>query len=138
MIVSFFCDRCKIDMDLNAFKSSYHGEEYFYSKCSFCHGKVVRHITKKETDPYFRRSRKVIVDRKKMSRDLLQPWQDGFRTYYQKEWEKIDKASQEYDRKQQDAVKKRQEWYNKNSSTIVERERAKKVIEIEEKMAYGG
>lgn len=134
--VSFWCDQCNIDFDKNAHRETHFGEEFFEAYCDRKH-KVVRYITNKQNDSYFRKSAKMkraYIDHKK---DLIQPGEEGFKKYYKKEWEKIEKANEEWEKRLVEQKKWRDDLYRKMSYNTEGKELAKKVIEADQKLSYG-
>lgn len=93
-------------------KDSVFGCAYFRAVCPKGH-KVVRYITEKDKDPYYRKSEKVQKELRKMKRDLIQPGEDGFKTYYSEQWKKIESASEEWERKQEEKRKQIENDYMK-------------------------
>ena len=98
--------------------------------------KLIRHITDKLSDPYFKRSFKLKVQRQELRKDLLQPGQEGYQTYYKVEYDKIEQAREAYELKQKAKEKSKIDFYNKYSHTE-NKNLAKKVLAIEDKMDAG-
>ena len=82
--MEFWCDHCQIDFVAPAHKQwlDHHQIGTWQSFCPVCEGWVYRHITTKVMDPYYFKSEKVRNMRGINAEDLIQPGQDGFRTYY--------------------------------------------------------
>lgn len=133
MKTSFWCTHCGVDFDKEAIKSTRAGCEYFFSFCPKNH-KVVRYITERKIDPYYRVSKKAKQEMIAYKRDLIQPGQDGFQTYYKDSWDKIQKASEEYERKQLRKKMERESYYKKLREDISTKYIASKIIEQEERM----
>lgn len=131
-IVSFYCKDCQLDQDVLAHKVSNSLCEFFQARCRKCNQKVIRHITEKHLDPYFRLSKKIREQRQRLHKDLIQPGEAGFQTYYKKEYDKIERARAEYERKAIENEKRRNEFYKQHSQNIVEKNMAKKVLDKEE------
>ena len=86
----FWCDTCKEDFKGVAFKDveddwTAEGQHiaFYKTKCFKGHT-CIRLITDKHIDPYFVRSRFVSLDRGKYSRDVLQPFEEGFNMLFGK------------------------------------------------------
>ena len=132
-IVSFYCKECKLDQDNQSWKENNSYGEWFASKCKKCGKKLIRYITEKNKDPYHYQSRNAIINRQKFAKDLLQPNDYGFKTYYKQEYEKIQKAKEDFEKKEQ-TEKKNQDLFYKNS---LDKGLAKKILQNEEKIKYG-
>src|SRR3990167_1570862 len=133
--VSFWCKSCKKDFDDPNFqlRKLSTGEEYFTGYCPKGH-KCLRYVTERKIDPYYDHSEKIKAQRHLMANDILQYGEYGFETFYRKEWEKLEKAREEYElnkkRKQQETI----DFYNKYKHNINERQLVSKVLEAEEKI----
>lgn len=138
MKISFWCDHCRKDLELEPDKvKRRNGEEYFYAHCLEGY-KVVRYITEAKVDPYFRKSHKVQLERKMMAKDLIQPGQDGFMTFYKKEWDKLEAAREALEKKLQAKQRDRDVFLKQNSYNVHSKAAAIKVIEAEERLEHGG
>jgi|SRR3990167_7050953 len=128
MIVSFWCKRCKLDQDLPAEKRYYYGGgEKFVSKCK-CGEELMRLITEKHLDPYFRESEKLRRQRAMMEKELIQPSDPRFRTLYKDEYDRIEKAKENYENE----IKKRKERITRYKKELVhdyDKEAVGKVLE---------
>ena len=100
-MISFWCKNCELDQDLEGYVNKVMGDEYFVADCKKCGKRVVRFISNKRADPYFHQSKRVRIQKEMFARDMIQPGQDGFQLYYKKEWVKIEKAREEYEKKEQ-------------------------------------
>jgi hypothetical protein len=136
--ISFFCKKCGIDQDLPAIKVDNSYGQWFEAKCRRCKGKVIRYITEKNNDPYYYLSKRVKIDRERFSRDLIQPGQSGFQTYYRNEWLKIEEANQKIEIGREKRKKDRNDFYKRMAYDGSNRQVAKKIVEAEEKLEYGG
>lgn len=137
-VISFWCEPCGKDLDLPAMKDKLStGEKYWFSRCPFCNLKVVRYITEAKFDPYFRKSKKLALQRKMLRKDLIQPGEDGFQTIYKKEWDKLEAAREAYEKKILLAEKEKREFLKKNSYNVHVKEAAKRVIAAEERLEHG-
>ena len=91
MIISFYCKSCDLDQDLSAHTGchTFTGEfvAWYEAECKRCGKNLRRHITEKQSDPYFRQSKKLRMQREQMKKDLLQYGEDGFKTLYKKSWD---------------------------------------------------
>lgn len=128
--LSFWCEKCEQDYDLEGMVDSILGERYFRAVCPRFH-KVVRYIENKQADPYFARSRKLRMQRQKLSKDIIQPGQTGFETYYKKEYDKIERAKESWDIKQEEKKKKMEEYYKKMKEDMVSNKTINRAIELE-------
>lgn len=139
MISSFWCSNCKKDLDLPALKSSLlTGEEYFWALCNNgkCRRKLIRRITDRKNDPYFRVSKKVRMEMEELKIDLIQPSNPKFQMYYKNQWDKMEQDAEKYEQEQIRKKQERENWYRDNK--LNHRGAAKKVVELEEQMQYGG
>lgn len=121
-------------MDLPADKVEVMGDEYFRARCKKDH-KLVRYITNKSIDPYYRDSKKMRMQREQFRRDLIQPGEDGFQLIYKKEWEKLEKAREDYEKKQKENKLWRDSFYRKYAASGTgDKEKVKRVLELEEQL----
>ena len=72
-----------------------------------------------------------------MRADLLQPDEDGFRTLYKEEWNKIEKAKEETHLKEQQDRKNRDELWNQHKHDPIARKTLKRAFAHEEKLKHG-
>lgn len=138
MITSFWCDNCKEDLDLPALKSSLlTGEQYFWALCSNgkCRKKLIRRISDRKNDPYFRVSRKTRMELDKFKIDLIQPGSSRFEMYYKEQWRKMEEDAQRYEQEQIRKKQEREHWYKDNK--LHHHSAAKAIVEVEERMQYG-
>lgn len=134
MKVSFYCKDCKLDQDMEAEMGYYSGGgRKFVAGCVRCGRQLFRLIDDKKNDPYYFLSKNVIINRRKFVKDLIQPGDVGFQTYYKKEYDKIKKAEENYYKKQESEKKSRDEFY-KNT---LDKNLAKKVLDKEDEIKYG-
>lgn len=151
--VDFYCTKCELDQRLKAvkldndipcydaefnfkgWKKNTYLREWFSAKCSKCKKELIRFITDAERDPYYYQSKNVIINRNKFSKDLVQPGDVGFKILYHDEWLKIEKAREEAELKKIAEKKDRDKFYKEHSSNINDKEFAKKIISIEEKLS---
>src|SRR3990167_5232169 len=116
-ITSFWCDNCKEDLDLPSLKGALlTGEEYFWALCSKrrCGKKLIRRISDRKNDPYFRLSRKVRKERDDLKIELLQPSNPKFQRYYKEQWDKIEENNEKYEQEQKKKKLERDDWYKNN------------------------
>ena len=132
--VSFFCKKCSLDQNLLAFINFNGYGNWFQAKCGKCNCKLIRYITEKEKDPYYRLSKNVIINRDKYKKDLIQPNDYGFKTYYKEQYDKMEKAEEEYQKKIIKEKIERDKFYKKFKHNINEKQIVKKAIELEEKL----
>ena|SRR3990167_682342 len=128
--ISFWCEKCRADYDLEGVVDSVLGDRYFRACCPTGH-KVVRYIENKQNDPYFLRSKKMQVERQRLSRDIIQPGQTGFETYYKKEYDKIEKAREGWERKQEQKKKEREAYYKNLKENMVSSKILNTAMELE-------
>jgi hypothetical protein len=138
MTISFYCKKCGLDQDLLAIKSGNRYGDWFEAKCRKCSSKLKRYITGKEHDPYYFESKRVKIDRLKFSRDLIQPGQSGFQTFYRNEWLKMEETNEKLEMAKIKKIKDRNDFYKRLSYDGSNRQVAKKIIEAKEKLEYGG
>lgn len=131
-MVSFYCKSCRLDQKLPAEECRNSFGAWFKARCERCKRKLIRFITKPHLDPYFHESKRVLQDRYRFQKDLIQPGEYGFRTLYPKEWAKFVKAEEVWNLEQEKKKKDRDAFYNENK--LYNRTLAKKVIEAEEKI----
>lgn len=129
MIVSFFCKKCDLDQDLPGYVRSNSYGEWFESKCRRCSKKMLRYITEKHKDPYFYDSLKLKRQRIEAGDDLLQPGQPRFKTLYKDEYDRIEKAKEDYENE----IKKRKERIVRYQKDLVDSYDKKEVGKVLEK-----
>ena len=108
----------------------------FEARCKKCGGKVFRNYRNPGRDPYYFESKNVKIDREKHRRDLIQPGQLGFGTYYPEAQRKLEEAEEKLHKEE---VRKKQEidaLYEKHKHD--DKELVKKVIKKEMEIEYGG
>jgi hypothetical protein len=87
-IVEFWCDWCEEDFANFAHKHvevdwSNSGQRVAYHKSKHdCGNWCIRHITDKNSDPYWQESLQVAGDRGKYHNELLQPFETGYQLLY--------------------------------------------------------
>ena len=135
--VSFFCRNCRTDQDLEARKSSYQKDDYFWAECRDCGQKLVRYITERQKDPYYHESIKLMKQRDKLSVDLIQPGDNRFKLWYREKWQEIEMASRRYEDNLKKEKQGRDNFYKEHRHNVTERNAAKAVIEAEERIQYG-
>ena len=130
-IVSFWCDKCHEDFDTpSRVKKTYYEDGYFISHCPKNH-EVVRYITGKEDDPYFFKSEKMKRQRYEFRKDIIQPGQDGFETLYKKEYDKIEKAREAYEKKMMQRKREAEAYYKKLKEQQVDSKIINRAMEAE-------
>lgn len=105
-VIAFWCDICKKDVFGPAHKRVMvpKGQlpiAWHESRCPSDH-LVVRYITDKGADPYYRRSLMMKRERMKMAMDLVQPSDPRFRILYPQQYQKM-KEDRERQQIQQEA-----------------------------------
>ena len=138
-MISFWCKKCELDLDLEAEKQNNSYAEWFMARCPKCGVKLLRYITEKHKDPYYHESKRVKIQSRQYAKDLIQPGQDGFKLYYKKEWDKMEQAKEDYEKKRIAKKKDRDEFYKKYAASgMGMREAIKRVVTAEEAMDHGG
>jgi ssDNA-binding Zn-finger/Zn-ribbon topoisomerase 1 len=80
---NFWCDECHEDrQDLIAERAGKVGEEVWKTRCPKCGITLIRHISNARRDPYWKRSKMVQEDARRYWKDLLQPNDPRYSTYY--------------------------------------------------------
>jgi len=135
--ISFYCPNCQLDQDLEGHITTYYGGgRKFVARCQKCGKELFRLIDEKKNDPYYFLSKRVIMERQKFRKDLLQPSDYGFRTFYKQEFKKMEKAKEELEKKDLETKRKRDEFLKSHNQNIVEKNLAKKILEQEEKLKF--
>lgn len=132
MTVSFFCRECGLDQEREGERIKTSLAEFFRARCRKCEATLVRYISEREKDPYFRYSLKVKRERAEFAKDLLQPGEDGFKLYYKDEYDKIEKAKEDHENEMKRKKEERDAYYKKFKHNISERQVVKRVLELEE------
>ena len=135
--VSFYCKRCCLDQDLDAAKkSTFRGDEYFFAYCRQCKKELHRYITERRTDPYYQESLKMRKERVMLSKDLIQPGQTGFQTYYRKQWLDIERKKEEYEKKMEAYKKKREGFHQEMKDYSPKQKKAAQLVLKQEEEQY--
>lgn len=142
--ISFYCKPCGLDQERLPVENSYSQEmatelglsqipRWYEARCEKCNAKVLRYITDKHLDPYFRLSKKLKIEREKNKKDLLQYGQDGFQTLYPESYKKFQEVEEK--------IFERRELENKKKNEFLENSKDKKlaikVLDLEEKLSNG-
>ncbi|HDY66826.1 hypothetical protein LCGC14_2818690 [marine sediment metagenome] len=135
MKVDFYCKNCELDQTLSAARCRNGSVKWFRARCG-CGKKLIRRITDKSNDPYYYESRNVKMDREKHRRDLIQPGQEGFRTYYPEAQRKLEEAEEKLYKEEARKERERDTLYKKHKHD--DKELVKKVIKKEMEIEYGG
>ena len=112
-LINFWCDDCKLEQELPYAEAKCLGARWNESLCRKCGRKVIRYITERHRDPYWFRSAKAIQERRKFSKDLIQPSDPDFKKYYPREYERLEAVKEENDKKRLDAMRKRDDMYKR-------------------------
>lgn len=134
-LISFYCQSCKSDQDLPASRHETSLAKWFQAYCPTCQKKLIRYIDDK-SDPYFYESRKLKEQRARYAKDVIQYGEAGFQTFYREAWEGFEAQKEAWEKAQYEKKKERDEFYKNNR--LNNKELAKKVLDIEEKLEYGG
>ena len=136
MTIDFWCNECKKDFELRAWKSG----NYFLSKCNGededgdeCEETLVRFIKDKHKDPYFRLSEKLRRDRIKMAKDLIQPSDPRFKLYYKDEYDKMERAEYEYGLKKKADAEEKGRLLSANRHNINKKQGIQALLKVEER-----
>lgn len=96
-IIDFWCRRCRQDwhiLGVRRWLSSLFPDGW-HARCPECNTGMVRLIGEPQSDPYFRLSRKVVLERRKLVDDLVQMGDPRFDFLYpQHKREREEKARQ--------------------------------------------
>lgn len=138
MKVSFYCKNCELDQDLEGDIVNYYGGgRKFVAECVRCGKKLFRLITEKQKDPYYYQSKNVIMLRQKYRKDLIQPGEEGFRMYYKKFADQIDKAEEMYYKRKQEEKARRDKLLKKYYKGSGYRDLTLKAIELADNKLNG-
>lgn len=135
---SFWCERCRSDLDLFAVMKDNGRARWFYARCPHCGSGLMRYVDEKHKDPYYRKSVKIRKEREKHRKDMLQPGDAGFQTLYPESYAQLHKAEEMWYNKAVARKKSQEEFYKKYKHDVNQRELVKKAIAIEDNMVYGG
>lgn len=89
-LVEFWCQHCKADfiaqtmLEIEIDLSNEKQRIAFYRTKHWCGRWCIRHVTDRDRDPYWFRSRKVRADRRRHHNDVLQPFEEGYNLLYGK------------------------------------------------------
>lgn len=84
-LLDFFCTHCERDFIGKARKQiDSWGQMAYYKIKHRCGTWCIRHITNRDRDAYFFRSKKVAYDRAENAINMLQSWETGYNTVYGK------------------------------------------------------
>jgi hypothetical protein len=84
----FWCRTCELDFNrtgLKVVRTAFDSGllcAWYATRCEKCYTTCIRFITDKHLDPYYHDSEMLRVQRIAQSRDMLQPGDPGFQTYY--------------------------------------------------------
>jgi len=129
-MIDFYCDRHG-DFEAEYFVRENQWGKWFIAKCPKCKTECVRYGTDKHLDPYFRKSKKMRIERDKYRDDLVQPSEPRFKSLYPEQWAKMERAKEKWEQKRANEKKERDKFYKDNFN---ERSITKKVLEKEEEL----
>jgi len=133
--ISFYCEDCRVDQDLIPGKRVNGNAQWFFAECKECEKGLIRYITDKGLDPYYRNSLYLKKQRLKFAKDLIQPGDPRFKTYYKDEWDKLELASQRHDERLKAEKKDRDSYYTKfKDETSNVKKMVRNVLDVEQKM----
>lgn len=82
-VMAFHCLACNKDFTALTFRViDGWGERAYYKTKHKCGTWCIRHVTNRELDPYFLRSKVLAQSRGLMHNETLQPWEIGYNTLY--------------------------------------------------------
>jgi len=131
--IDFFCRDCDLDFSAKPVKEKNRWVEWWATRCPKCRNKSIRQITNKLKDPYYNLSKRVIIERKKHRKDLIQYGEAGFQTLYPKQWEDMQKAQEEHEGKMKKDKEHKDKLLREFGHDINSREAVLKAFEHEEK-----
>jgi hypothetical protein len=123
----FFCKTCG-DVTLISYRNGNRWANWYEGKCK-CGIILIRYITDKKFDPYYYYSPRMRYERDRMKKDLIQPGEEGFKTHYKKQWDKMEEDKESAELKEKKEKESRDEFYKKYKSPAT-----MKAIEAEEKL----
>ena len=129
--ISFYFENCDLDQDLDAVKIENRWVAWWEAKCRECGKNLMRSGSNPGKDPYYKKSKKLKFQRSIYTKDLIQPNQHGFQTYYKKEYDKLEDENEAREKKRaekKNKIDKELKEYRNRS----ERHLLKKVIDMEE------
>lgn len=86
----YYCNSCHRDVEARGHKVVYKEYAWYKGKC-VCGAILIRRITDKSSDPYYRKSQVVLRQSERSKLDLISPDDPLFQVIYPKQWEKIQK-----------------------------------------------
>ena len=76
------------------------------------------------------------MEREKFGVDVIQPTDNKFEKFYKEQWRNLEEQAEKYEQEQKRKKLERELWYKNNK---FRRESvAKKVLDLEDKIQYGG
>lgn len=83
-MVDFWCNNCRVDLKLRAVRRWINSKigKGWVATCTGCYKTLYRYDNSEITDPYYRQSRFIQRERRKLRDDLLQPGDPGFELLY--------------------------------------------------------
>ena len=127
-MLDFYCDSCQKDFEARYFTRENRYGTWFVSKCH-CGNECIRYGDNKHLDPYFKKSKKMRVERDKYKNDLVQPGEEKFKTLYPEQWKKMQDAEERQREKERKEKELRDKLYKDNFN---ERSTIKKIFERED------
>lgn len=131
-MISFYCKACRKDFDAVPAKKKNRWAEWFETKCR-CGRKTIRYITGKKNDPYYRESKRVIMERDAYHKDLIQYGQTGFQTFYKKQWDTFEAQRERYENEVKKRTEERDKFYARFKGSG-HQDIVRKVLEKEEEL----
>lgn len=127
MIVSFYCKKCGLDQDNFCHEETRaFNKQVYVSKCEKCRKEIIRGKNDPH-DPYFKESKRVIIQARALKKDLIQYGEEGFQQLYRSAWLKFE---QERERAEVAAIAKQQtrdKLYDKYKYDIEKKQILKKL-----------
>lgn len=93
----YYCSKCNRDIEARGYKVCYKDFAWYKGIC-VCGATIIRRITDKSGDPYYRKSQVVLRQKAISKLDMLDPNDPLFPLVYPKQWEKIQKEQHEQPR----------------------------------------
>ena len=98
-------------MSLPSYKTKNSYAEWWEARWPLCLTKVMRYITDNKLDPYVKLRMKLRRDRVMMKKDLLQPGESGFQTYYKKQHDELQETDRKLKLKVEEKENKNKKFY---------------------------
>lgn len=145
LVTDFYCEDCDLDQRLPGYEQGYLDSfskkmgwkvtpRWYANDCKKCNRKLIRYITEKHLDPYFRKSKKLRYLRRKYANELIQPNDPKFALLYPEKAREMSLAKDRLEKRKESYAQERDVYYRKFRHNINERQVVKKVLEKEEEL----